>query len=173
MALPGTTRTRRRSTIVLIVALLMIVGVVAAAAAAPPTTKKVAKVTGTYTYFVLENPSQWRTVSVSAHATDPVRGTWEWITPSDTYSGPITCLQVSGDDAWLAGPVSGGTGAVFMWVHDGGTPGRAGDTAFTWGTDDGETLEDMEVLCESMTTSPYGYDAFDVVSGNLNVWDAP
>ena len=170
MALRGRTRTRRRSTIVLIIALMMIVGVVAAAAAAPPATKKVAKVTGTYTYYTFSEVP--RTVSVSAHGTDPVKGTWSWISPYGT-SGPVTCLRVSGDDAWLAGPTWDGASAVFMWVHDGGTPGRNGDTAFTWGTDPGETLEEMETLCESMTTSPFGYDAFDVVSGNLNVWDAP
>jgi hypothetical protein len=171
MALRGRTGTRRRSTIVLIVAMLMVVGVVAAAGAAPPTTKKVAKATGTYEYITITG--SWRAASISAHATEPLKGRWTWTAEGTTYRGPVTCLQVSGDDAWLAGPMSDGSGAVFMWVHDGGTPGRAGDTAFTWGTDDGETLADMEALCESMTTSPYGYDAFDVVSGNLNVWDAP
>ncbi len=169
MALPGRTRTRRRSTIVLIVALLMIVGVVAAAAATPA--PKVAKVTGTYEYITITE--SWRAASISAHATDPLKGTWTWTAEGTTYSGPITCLRVSGDDAWLAGPFGDGTGAVFMWVHDGGTPGRNGDTAFTWGADAWEDLADMEELCESMTTLPYGYDAFDVVSGNLNVWDAP
>jgi hypothetical protein len=41
--------------------------------------------------------------------------------------------------------------------------------AFTWGADPGETLADMEALCESMTTSPYGLDQFALVSGNLIV----
>ena len=151
-------------------ALVLIFMLAVPVAAAPPVTMKVEKVTGSYTYYTFsEFP---RTVSVSAHGTDPVKGTWSWTAPHGSFSGPVTCLQVSGDDAWLAGPSWDGSFAVFMWVHDGGTPGRAGDTAFTWGADPGETLEDMEALCESMSTSPYGYDMFDVVSGNLNVWDA-
>ena len=177
MALPGSSRTSRRSTIVLVIALLMVVGVVAAAGAAPKSTMKVEKVTGTYSYYVGTDIP--RTVSVNAHGTDPVKGTWTWTMSSGTYSGPVTCLHVSGDDAWLAGPFWDGTGAVFMWVHDGGTPGTAGDTAFTWGADPGETLGDMEALCEDMVEPPWDFDPyglfgpFPVVSGNLNVWDAP
>ena len=58
-----------------------------------------------------------------------------------------------------------------MWVHD-GTPGTEGDTAFTWGADPGETLADMEALCENKETSPYGFDPFPVVSGNVIVHPA-
>lgn len=150
-------------------AVFLVLIMTAPVAAAPPNTMKVAKVTGTYEYTVFGN---LRAASISAHATDPVKGTWTWTHTLGTWSGPVTCLRVSGDDAWLAGPTWDGANAAFMWVHDGGIPGRTGDTAFTWGADPGETLEDMEALCESMTTSPYGFDAFDVVSGNLNVWDA-
>jgi len=163
--------------LLILVLMALVTGVMAVPlAAGPPATMKVAKVTGTYEYITITGG--WRAASISAHATDPVKGTWAWTTFSgDTVRGPVTCLQVSGDDAWLAGPTWDGTGAVFMWVHDGGTPGRAGDTAFTWGADPGQTLETMEALCENMEPPPfefYGvpYDAFDVVSGNLNVWDA-
>lgn len=59
-----------------------------------------------------------------------------------------------------------------MHVHDGGTPGRNGDTAFTWGTDPGQTLEEMEALCEEMVPPPwFGFGPFNVVSGNLNFWN--
>jgi hypothetical protein len=163
-----TSKATRRLTLGAVMVLVLVLAV--PVAAAPPATMKVAKVTGTYTYMVFDAP---RTVSVSAHATDPVKGTWTWTTPFGTYSGPVTCLRVSGDDAWLAGPFWDGTGAVFMQVHDGGTPGRNGDTAFTWGTDPGQPLDEMEALCEGMVPPPwYGFGPFSVVSGNLNVWDA-
>jgi len=130
----------------------------------------VAMVTGTYTYLIGDDPGRWRTVTLNARATDPAMGTWSWTTPARNTSGPVTCLRVDGADAWLAGPVTSGdlgSPAVFLWIHDGGSPGTNGDTAFTWGADPGETLADMEALCESMTTSPYGSDPFALVSGNL------
>jgi hypothetical protein len=139
----------------------------------------VAKVTGTYSYFVLDevgNPSLFRTVSLGAQATDPVKGTWSYTRPSDISFGTVTCLRVDGADAWLAGPATfsgGGLAAVFIWVHDGGTPGSAGDAAFLWGSDPGETLDDMEALCENKTSSPwYELDPFTVVSGNLTIHPA-
>jgi hypothetical protein len=131
---------------------------------------KTAKVTGTYTYLVNDVP---RTLSLGVHATDPVKGTWTWFHPAGTYSGPASCVRIDGDEAWVAGPSWDGTFAVFIYVHDGGTPGREGDTAFTWGADPWETLQDMEALCEAMQPPPfYGLMPFDVVSGNANVWDA-
>jgi hypothetical protein len=59
-----------------------------------------------------------------------------------------------------------------MWVYDGGKPGTAEDTAFTWGSDADETLADMEALSESQKTSPYGYDRQPVISGNVNIQPA-
>jgi hypothetical protein len=56
-----------------------------------------------------------------------------------------------------------------MWVHDAGVPGWAGDTAFTWFADSSQTLAEMEALCDSTTTSPYGLDPFSVVSGNVTI----
>jgi len=160
-------KTAHRLTIGAVVMLVLVLAV--PATAAPPRDK----VTGTYTYFALENPSQWRTVSVSAHAADPVKGTWEWITPSGTWGGPITCLRVSGDEAWLAGPDWEGPGGVFMYVQDGGTPGRSGDIAFTWHTDLGQPFDEVEALCEAMDPQPwFELSPWPVVSGNLNVWDA-
>jgi hypothetical protein len=155
----------RRATVL---AFIMVMALSGIALAKPP----VAMVTGTYTYLAGENPEQWRTVALNARATDPAMGTWSWTTPAGTMSGPVTCLRVDGADAWLAGPVTSGnlgTPAVFMWIHDGGNPAANADTAFTWGADPGETLADMEALCASMTTSPYGFDPFALVSGNLIV----
>ena len=158
----------RRAAVVAILLVLTLGGV---ANAAPP----VAMVTGTYNYFVNpDNPDTSRAISISARATDPVKGTFT-ITRSGTtvITGVFTCLRLAGADAWLAG-VGNMTGysAVFMWVHDGGTPAADRDTAFTWFSDPGETLADMEALCESMTTSPYGLDPFPVASGNVMVHPA-
>lgn len=149
-----------------VLAVLLVLALGGIAQAKPP----VSMLTGSYTYVL---PSgTLREVTVHARATDPVVGTWTWVTPSGTCSGPVTCLRIVGDDAWLAGPATSwpqGDGAVSMWVHDGGNPGTAGDTAFTWGSDPGVTLATMEALCESQATSPYGFDRFPVISGNLNI----
>ena len=127
--------------------------------------------TGHYTYHALGDPDQPRAVTVVAGATDPASGTWKWDTTFGSFSGTVTCLRVDGADAWLAGPVTSPDplfASVFMWVHDGGAPGKAGDMAFTWGTDPWESLADMEALCETKAIAPYG-DWFTVESGNLVV----
>ena len=159
----------RRAAVLAVILVMALSGV--AQAAAP-----VAKVTGTFTYFPGGNPANFRTFSISAHATDPVTGTWSWTRPNGTYSGPVTCLHIVGPDAWMAGPATVTDGlfeAVFIWVHDGGTPGTAGDTAFGWANNPGETLATMEDLCNSMTPPPfYDMDPFPVMSGNLVVHPA-
>jgi len=161
-----------------LVATLSMAGSILTAGAAQATSA-VAKVTGTYTYFAVDDPSQPRTVAISAQATDPVKGDFRWTRPSGVYSGPVTCVRIVGDDAWFAGPVttapktgSEGFTAVFFYVHDGGTPGRTGDLSFGWAADPGETLADMEALCASMDTGFYGYWPFSVVAGNVTVHPA-
>jgi hypothetical protein len=133
----------------------------------------VATLTGHYTY---NTPSgALREVTVNARATDPEVGRWTWTLGGETYAGTVTCLRVVGEDAWLAGPATswaGEGGAVLMWVHDGGNPGTAGDTAYTWGSDPGETLADMETLCESQAIAPHGLDRVPVTSGNLVIHPA-
>jgi hypothetical protein len=138
-------------------ALLAAAALLASFAGAAQAASPVARVTGTYTYFAVDDPSQARSVSISAQATDPANGSFTWTRPSGDYSGPVTCVRIVGNDAWLAGPVtsepetgSEGVTSVFLYVHDAGTPGRAGDLSFVWGADPGETLADMEALCASM-----------------------
>jgi hypothetical protein len=162
----------RRSIVIAVVLALALAGV---AQAGPP----VARVTGGATYFVAGDPAQPRTIMVGAQAGDGVRGSWTWIRPSGVYGGPVTCLQTletpDGNVAWFAGPATrvGGSEdvfAVFFLFLDGGTPGRDGDYVFGWAADPGETLADMEALCESMDTYLYGDSPFQVVSGNLSVF---
>lgn len=150
----------RRATVLAIVLVMALAGAVQAK-------DPVAIVAGHYTYFV--EPGNLREVTVTAHGTDPVTGTWSWTqVPSGWHlSGPVTCLVVDGPDAWMAGPSTDGN-AAFLWVHDGGSPGSRGDTAVTWIADPGETLEDMEELCETQS-SPLGLERFPVESGNLVV----
>lgn len=134
------------------------------AAGDPPQTTS--KVTGTFAY---QSFGGLREVVVTAHGSDPVRGSWEWLRDGIVWgSGPITCLVVDGDTAWLAGPTSDGSDAVFVRLEDGGTPGTNGDTAVVYGTEPEDTLEDMEEWCLEKSDS---FDDFAVTSGNLNVWD--
>ena len=157
-----------RMAAILAVILALMLGTVAEAKSSKAT------VTGIYTYFVGGDPAMVRTLSVSAEGTDHAKGTWTWARPSGTYTGPVTCLRVSGADAWFAGSAPG-TGvepitAVFFWVHDGGTPGKsAGDLGFSWAADPGETLDTMEGLCKSMSTSFYGNEPFSLVAGDVTV----
>ena len=156
-------------------ALLAAAALVASFAGAAHATSGVARVTGDYDYFAVDDPGQPRSFSISAQATDPEKGDFTWARPSGAYSGPVTCVRVVGNDAWFAGPVtrepkkgSEGIASVFFYVH-GGTPGSAGDLTFVWGADPDETLADMEGLCASMDTDFYGSWPFAVVAGNLTI----
>ena len=68
----------------------------------------------------------------------------------DTWGGPITCLVISGSDAWLAGPAStatdGKTEAALIVVHDGG-PGGKDDTALIWLAPPGQTITTVTNWC--------------------------
>jgi hypothetical protein len=70
---------------------------------------------------------------------------------SDYFGGPVTCLEISGSEAWLAGPATtatdGTTVAAFIHVTDGGPDGK-GDTAFLWQAKRGQTIVTMEDWCE-------------------------
>jgi hypothetical protein len=131
------------------------------------------RATGTYTYTT----SGPRSVSLDAHGSDPVKGTWTLA--SGARTGPVTCLVVQGADAFIYGPpAAGGDRAAFLWVHDEGKPGTAGDLAVTWVQDlpgevpDPYTREDMESWCRSAGEGfPAGLYPLD--SGNLTVFDAP
>jgi len=159
-----------------LLALFGAVAVIVTSAGATLATPNVDRVTGTYTYFAYDDPSAQRAASISVQASDPVKGTFTWTRPSGDYSGPVTCVRVVGQDAWFAGPVvdepkkdSEGFNSVFFFVHDGGTPGSAGDLSFVWGALSDENLGDMEALCASMDTNFYGAWPFAVVAGNLKV----
>ena len=74
-----------------------------------------------------------RNVTINALGTDPVKGSWSFGGRSnDRISGPVTCLLVEGDEAFMFGPWTVGGRGAFLWVRDGATPGGADDEAITW-----------------------------------------
>jgi hypothetical protein len=143
-----------------------------AAAASAVAAAPVDRASGSYSYTSSSGP---KTVSVDAHGTNPVKGSWTFKSRV-VLSGTITCLVVQGDDAYMFGLPSNGDRAAFLWLHDGGTPGTAGDEAVTFIEDaPGEspyTRADMESWC---VNAGDGFPAplFPLDSGNLSVYDAP
>ena len=142
----------------------------------------VVRVTGSYTYIVVEG-RPGRAVTVDAHGTDPIRGTWSFqaLPAGVVQSGSVTCLVVEGDDAFMFGPATVGGRAAFLWVRDGGAPGGADDQAITWMQDlptddlppglDPQTLDEMEDWCESARASYPGIGPIPLASGNLTIHD--
>jgi hypothetical protein len=127
-------------------------------------------VNGAYAYSV--RPGAQRRDSVTALETDPAAGEWSRMSLPTGVSlgGPLTCVVVDGHDAWMAGPATtvsdGQTGlAAFLYVHDSGLAGGAGDTAITWITDTGQTLETMEGWCRGryIPAGPYPLEEGDIV----------
>jgi putative zinc finger protein len=130
-------------------------------------------VAGAYTY----GEPVTRRDAVSAHFDQGApAGEWSRTIPAtsagDSFGGPITCLVISGSDAWLAGPATtatdGSTGrAAYLHLHDGG-PNGSGDAAILWLSNAGETLTTMEGWCESRFI-PGG--PFPLTSGDIVVQD--
>ena len=141
--------------------------------AAPSASAATGTVNGAYAYSV--RPGATRRDSVSARLEgDGPSGEWSRLVPADgsgnSFGGPITCMVIDGQDAWLAGPATtasdGSTDlAVLLVVHDGG-PGGDADRAVTWATDPGQTLTTMEGWCRDKFSpaEPYPLD-----EGNVTV----
>jgi hypothetical protein len=106
-------------------------------------------------------------------------GEWSRRTPatgdsSTFYGGPVTCLVISGSDAWLAGPATTATDgstdrAAFIHVTDGGPDGE-GDTAFLWLTNPGQTIVTMTDWCEKRFIPAEG---LPLTTGDVLVRDDP
>ena len=147
-------------------AVVLLMTVVAPIQAAP----RSSIVTGDYSYEFSGRVSR---VELSGRAGDPPSGRVMYASAFTTFGGPVACVNVIGSDAWLAGPITfGGSGIEGYdgWavrVHDGGTPGRTGDSAITFI----DTPESAAEICASGTAD---YDAFmvPVVGGNLVVHPA-
>lgn len=136
----------------------------------PAASVAVVTINGAYAY----SPSgvAQRRDSVAVRGGDPPSGTWSRLIPDTNryLGGPITCLVVDGSDAWMAGPVAEASAdvtgaAAFLYVHDSGVAGGAGDTAVTWIADPGQTLETMEGWCRGkyIPAGPYTLDDGDIV----------
>ena len=131
-------------------------------------------VAGAYTY----GDDNSRRDSVAAHFEGEVVGEWSRTLPAtgegESYGGPVTCLVISGSDAWLAGPATLATDgstdrAALVYVHDGELDG-SGDQAMLWLTNPGQTLATVTSWCEDrfIPAPPFDLDTGDVV-----VRDAP
>ena len=137
---------------------------------ATPFQSPLMSVNGAYAYLTSDGAE--RRDSVSVRDTDPVSGTWSRLVPPDGASlgGPVTCIEIDGQDAWMAGPATKGsdgeTGqAALLFVHDSGLAGGEGDLAVAWMTDPGQSLETMEGWCRDHYTpaGPFSLTEGDIV----------
>ncbi len=141
----------------------------ASAPSAQPSPTDAGFVNGSYTY----NEPNARRDAITAHFEDgrPV-GAWSRIVPptgqSDHFGGPITCLVIARDDAWIAGPATVATNgrkdvAAFIHVHDGGADGK-NDRAVLWLSNPGQSLTLMEGWCRTqfIPVGPFPLDSGDV-----------
>jgi len=155
----------RRATVLAVVMVLALGGTVQAAPRVP-------MVTGAYAYQYGAGTS---TVLLAARGGDPARGSLAFAGPFGSFRGPVTCVTVIGSDAWVAGEITVGApeieGVVYHgWavrVHDGGTPGRKGDTAIT-------LIDPPEVSLEYCQSADSSVDDWQVpvTGGNLVVQPA-
>jgi hypothetical protein len=132
-------------------------------------------VTGSYSYSPFEGVV--RSAGVQAQGSDPVQGRWQF--DHGRLSGPVTCLVVQGNEAFMFGPGTKGGRGAFLWVRDGGLPGGGGDEAITWIQDlpgddlppgfEPQTLEEMEGWCLSAGADYPGLGPVPVVVGNITI----
>ena len=131
-------------------------------------------VVGNYVYGT--NPP--RRDTLAAHFEGGAVGEWSRREPAtgegNFFGGPVTCLVISGSDAWLAGPATTATDgrtdlAAFIHVHDGGSEGE-GDTAFMWRTTAGQSLVTMTEWCEQRFIPAAG---LPLTTGDIVVQDEP
>jgi hypothetical protein len=129
-------------------------------------------VTGNYVY----GDAIKRRDSIAAYFDGRPTGEWSRTIPAtgdgNVYGGPISCLVIEGNEAWIAGPATTATDgtrdrAVFMHVIDGGAAG-AGDGAFLVLNTEGQTLTTMEEWCRRRLVSAPPYR---LVSGDIIVSD--
>lgn len=152
----------KRSVGVILATTVLVASGVGVASAARPS----GMVAGTFTYRPFGGTSV-RSGTIAGVDTPHQKGVWSW----QDRGGPITCLVVDGQDAWLAGPGSTGpdTG-VFMHVHDGGGLGAADDMATAWGQDPGQPFEELVEWCETQATE---VPLFPIDSGSIVVRALP
>lgn len=111
--------------------------------------------------------------TIAAHFEVTPVGEWSRTLPATGeghfFGGPVTCLVIEGNEAWLAGRATTATdgtknGAAFIHVIDGG-PDGAGDLAFLVQSTRGQTLTTMEEWClrKFVPADPYPLTSGDIV----------
>ncbi len=133
----------RRATLLAVALVLAVGGTVQA-------TPRFATVAGSYAYELFGST---RTVQLEARAGDPAAGSFSYVSPFGSMSGPVTCVRVIGLDAWVAGAVTAGSVLpdVVGWVvrvRDGGTAGANRDMAVTYV----DTLQGVLDFCQGRNT---------------------
>ena len=135
-------------------------------------------VNGAYAYTV--GAGAIRRGSVTAHFDDGPVGEWSQTAPATggdaSFGGPVTCLEVDGPDAWLAGPATrasdGATDrAALLYVHDGGPDGRD-DAAMLWMNDPGQTLQTRRLVSQPLRPGravPAGQATWPSIPGGSRV----
>jgi hypothetical protein len=115
--------------------------------------------------------------TIAAHFDPDGVATGEWSRRRTTtgkpeiFRGPVTCLVIDGNEAWLAGPAEASDDpaikAAFIHVRDGGPDGK-GDRALLRLNNPGETLTTFEFLCQSkfVPAAPVGISSGDVQVGD-------
>lgn len=150
---------RRASTLAFALVLTLVAG--GGAAAKDPS------VTGDASYVLFGYDYS---VSLGAHAGDPPNGSVHWHGAfGHWFDGAVTCVSIDGSDAWLSGPVTDTDLPMFsgfvVRVHDGGTPGSAGDMAVTFVYVD---LADAMKACQKTSRQIDRY-LTPVTEGNLSI----
>jgi hypothetical protein len=141
-------------------------------ASEPPAPSDGPYVTGAYVY----GTGVPRRDTIAAHFEGTPVGEWSRTIPAtgegDFFGGPITCLVIQGNEAWIAGRATTATdgtkdGAVFIHVVDGG-PAGAGDLAFLVQNTQAQTLTTMEEWCRRkfVPAAPY-----PLTIGDITVFD--
>lgn len=162
-------------------AIMAVTGVVSAGAAAAPASPVIAEVDG-HTYVLLgpsvfgvtvqQDPLAYHAVRL---ADGSAQGGWSYdlwqAGQLTTYSGPVTCMSVSGNRAWIGGPITASSDPtqVGMWawwqVADNGTgrhPVVPDQTTFVGIGTQAQTI----AYC---TGEPAPHFIFDVQLGDVSV----
>ena len=154
-------------------AALTLVAGVAQVSGAPKPKISPAQVTGTYTYVYPTDPAaNLRTVTLQAVGTTPAQGTFSWtVAAKGRYLiGSVTCVQVVGQDAWVAGrvkksdPGDSSYGGILFRIH----PDDTAPLGFQVVTGVEYTTAAAVADCMARDTSSDSYLA-PILSGHMTV----
>jgi hypothetical protein len=124
-------------------------------------------------YVYNEQVPRRDTISARFDAAGDPTGEWTRTIPAPRgtpFAGPVTCLVIEGNKAWLAGPATttdGTRDSAYVHLVDGG-PGGADDRAIMWMNNPGESLQLLEGWCRDKFV-PDG--PFPLTNGEIEIDD--